>query len=133
MAVQLTFRLSLPDSEWRRVSNSCSVFVTGAPPALGGWQADGSLRMDQADDRSWSITVSTTTSSKDHLPCSEEGEKEGQVLEYRYFLGKVLKDGRVCVKRWESDRNPRRVVLERKETVFEDTFGLGQQGGWFEH
>lgn len=130
MADHLTFRVSLTDNE--RITEGYRVFVTGALPILGNWQANGSLRMSQVDERSWSATVPTTVSLNDLLPRPEEAEEGRWALEYRYFVGKALKDGRVCVRRWEADKNPRRVVLDRKGAVVcVDTFGLRQQGGWF--
>lgn len=132
MNVQLSFRVSLPKDEDARDGNS--VFVTGDLPVLGNWQPKGSLRMSQADDGAWSVSVPATAPVSDVQPYPQDQTKRrrvGQSVEYRYFVGKAFKDGRVCVKRWESNREPRRVVLDGEGAVCEDTFGLGAQGGQF--
>ena len=130
MGVQLNFRVSLQKDEDARDGNS--IFVTGDLPVLGNWQPKDSLRLNQADDGAWSVSVHATAPVSDLQPYPKDQTKRrrvGQSVEYRYFVGKAFKDGRVCVKRWESSREPRRVVMDEEGADCEDTFGLGQQGG----
>ncbi|KAH8033083.1 hypothetical protein HPB51_006088 [Rhipicephalus microplus] len=90
-----------------------TVFVCGSTPQLGEWQVARALEMHLEDPATkvWGVKVSAPLH---------------KTLEFRYFIGILLENSNVIVRRWETVRQPRTVsanelTMDRNAAV--DMFG----------
>ncbi|KAL3200073.1 hypothetical protein MRX96_001280 [Rhipicephalus microplus] len=90
-----------------------TVFVCGSTPQLGEWQVARALEMHLEDPATkvWGVKVSAPLH---------------KTLEFRYFIGILLENSNMIVRRWETVRQPRTVsanelTMDRNAAV--DMFG----------